>query len=130
MTQIRRLTIVLAVSVGPATASPLEDLLQGYRDNAGVLDPARGAAAWTRPVPAPDGKHRRCSDCHGKALAQAGRPLATGKPIPPLAPSVNPDALGDPAKVEKWIYRNCRWTWGRECSPQEKGDLILFLSNQ
>ncbi len=130
MSPNRRLSMLLALCVGPATASPLDGLLQDYRDTAGALDPARGAAAWTRPMPAPDGKPRRCSDCHGSDLTQAGRHLRTGKPIPPLAPSVSPDALSDPAKVEKWLYRNCRWTWGRECTPQEKGDLLLFLSMQ
>ena len=130
MTRVRRLLMLLAVSAGPAMAGPLDGLLQGYRDTAGALDPARGAAAWTRPMPVPDDKPRRCSDCHGEDLTRVGRHLRTGKPIPPLAPSANPDALSDPAKVEKWLHRNCRWTWGRECSAQEKGDLVLFLSNQ
>ncbi|MBA1331752.1 cytochrome C, partial [Candidatus Endoriftia persephone str. Guaymas] len=26
--------------------------------------------------------------------------------------------------------RNCRWTFGRDCTPQEKGDLMLFIQGQ
>jgi hypothetical protein len=124
------LAIVLALWAAATAASPLDGLIQKYRNATGALDPERGAAAWTRPWPASDGKLRRCSDCHGNDLTRAGRHLRTGKPIPPLAPSVNPDALSDPGKVEKWLHRNCRWTWGRECTPREQGDLILFLADR
>ena len=130
MIRYRRLPMLLALCAATAAASPLDRLLQDYRSTAGTLDPARVAAAWTRPTATPDGKTRRCSDCHGNDPTRAGRHLRTGKPIPPLAPSANPDALSDPAKVEKWLYRNCRWTWGRECTPGEKGDLVLFLTTQ
>ncbi len=126
-----RLTLFLvALASATAAAAPLDGLLQEYRTAAGPPDAARGAAAWTQPMPAADGKTRRCSDCHGNDLTQAGRHLSTGKPIPPLAPSANSNALSDPAKVEKWLYRNCRWTWGRECTPGEKADLVLFLTTQ
>ena len=129
MNALRRLPLLLALCAGAAAASPLDDLLQDYRSAAGTPDPERGAAAWTRPMATPDGDPRRCSDCHGTDLTQAGRHLRTGKPIPPLAPSANPDALSDPDEVEKWLYRNCRWTWGRECTPREKGELILFIAS-
>jgi hypothetical protein len=38
--------------------------------------------------------------------------------------------LTDVASIEKWFLRNCRGTWGRECSAQEKGDLLLFINQQ
>ncbi|MBT5634001.1 MAG: DUF1924 domain-containing protein, partial [Gammaproteobacteria bacterium] len=30
-------------------------------------------------------------------------------------------------KVEKWFKRNCKWTFSRPCSPQEKGDILTFI---
>ncbi len=56
--------------------------------------------------------------------------MRTGKAIEPLAPSVNPKRLSDTAKVEKWFTRNCKWTVGRACAPQEKGDVLSFIRAQ
>ena len=44
-----------------------------------------------------------------------------------MAPSVASGRYTDPGKVEKWFGRNCLWTWGRECTAQEKGDLLEYL---
>ena len=30
-------------------------------------------------------------------------------------------------KVEKWFKRNCKWTFGRTCTEQEKGDMLAYL---
>ena len=53
--------------------------------------------------------------------------LFTGKAIEPLAPSANPKRLTDPEHIEKWFLRNCKWTLGRECTPQEKGDFLVMI---
>lgn len=108
------------------------DLLQGYRDaGAGPFSADTGRAAWTREYPAAQGgAARSCATCHGADPGRTGRHAETGKPIEPMAASVNPARLSDPAKVEKWFRRNCRWTLGRECSPQEKGDFVQYLSTQ
>ncbi|HEY5789135.1 MAG TPA: DUF1924 domain-containing protein, partial [Gammaproteobacteria bacterium] len=63
-------------------------------------------------------------------LRSAGRHLRTRKPIEPLAPSANPRRLTDTAEIEKWFRRNCDWTVGRECTAQEKGDLLAWLRTQ
>jgi hypothetical protein len=68
--------------------------------------------------------------CHGRDLTQPGRQANTGKVIEPLAPSVNPQRLTDPAKIEKWLTRNCRWTLGRECTANEKADFIAYIKTQ
>ena len=47
-----------------------------------------------------------------------------------MAVSVNPKRLSDPAKVEKWFGRNCRWTLGRDCTPQEKADFVALHPEQ
>lgn len=46
-----------------------------------------------------------------------------------MSPAVNPKRLSDPKKIEKWFLRNCKWTLGRECTPQEKGDYLTYLRN-
>jgi hypothetical protein len=82
-----------------------------------------GARLWnSRPY-----QDRQCADCHGADLSQPGRHRRTHKSIDPMAASVAGDRYTDPDKVEKWFRRNCRWTWGRECTAQEKGDLLEYL---
>ena len=92
---------------------------------------ADGAAAWVKTYPQADGSPARsCASCHTADLTQPGRHAKTGKPIEPLAPSVNPQRLTDPKKVEKWLLRNCRWTLGRECSAAEKAEFISYIKSQ
>jgi hypothetical protein len=96
-----------------------------------AADPAAGAAGWTKEYPQADGSApRSCVTCHGRDLTQPGRQANTGKVIEPLAPSVNPQRLTDPAKIEKWLTRNCRWTLGRECTADEKADFIAYIKTQ
>lgn len=56
-----------------------------------------------------------------------GKHSVTGKPIDPLAPAANPERFTNPAKVEKWFKRNCKDVLKRECTPQEKGDVLTYL---
>lgn len=115
-------------AVGVAWAGTAADgLLAQYRA-AGAPEPSaeRGAAFWRATHPAPDGTgDRSCETCHGKTLSAPGRHATTGEPIEPMTA---PGRLSDPLKVEKWFGRNCRWTLGRECTPGEKADVVLFLS--
>lgn len=113
-----------------AYAGP-DGLLDTYRaKGAGPFSAEAGQAAWTRKFQsAKSPTTRSCSSCHGIDLRQAGKHVRTGKIIKPMAVSVNPDRLSDQRKVKKWLRRNCRWTMGRECSTQEKGDLIQFLGS-
>lgn len=67
-----------------------------------------------------------CTSCHGSALAGPGK-MRSGKPIDPMAPSVVPTRFTDAANVEKWFKRNCGDVLGRECSPAEKADVLIFL---
>jgi hypothetical protein len=114
-------------------ASPaVERLLQEYRQQgAGPFSPARGETLWQREHAARnDAKPRSCTSCHGRDLSRTGRHVRTGKPVKPMAPSANPTRLTDQRKIRKWFRRNCKWTLGRECSPQEKGDLLNYLIKQ
>jgi hypothetical protein len=122
----------VAVVPGAGAESVVDERLSAYRQQGGAdFSAARGRAMWTevrgerRP-----GQAQSCADCHGSDITRAGKHVRTGKPIEPLAPSVNPVRLSDTASIEKWLLRNCKGTWGRECSAQEKGDLLLFIRQQ
>jgi len=94
-------------------------------------DAAAGRAAWTAEHPQADGSPARsCATCHTADPTRAGEHVKTGKPIEPLAPSVNPERLTDPKHIEKWLYRNCRWTLGRECTADEKADFLAYIRTQ
>ena len=86
---------------------------------------AAGKATWFKEV---DG--RSCTTCHTDSVLAKGRHERTGKVIEAMAPSVNPQRLTDRKKISKWLLRNCKWTFGRECSAQEKGDILVWLSEQ
>ncbi|MCU7815892.1 MAG: DUF1924 domain-containing protein [Candidatus Thiodiazotropha sp. (ex Lucinoma kastoroae)] len=107
----------------------MEELIDQYQaKGAGPFTAEQGAVAWDRTVVhAKSSQTRRCSDCHGGDLTKVGRHAKTGKRIESMAPSVNSQRLSDSKKIEKWFKRNCQWTWGRACTAQEKGDLLLYL---
>ncbi len=122
--------MALAALAGEAAAGDVVDgLLAQYRaQGAEGFDAARGKALWeSRHMQSKLGEMVSCASCHTSDLAQAGRHLRTGKRIEPMSPAVNPERLTDAAKIEKWFRRNCRWTLGRVCTPQEKGDVLMFI---
>ncbi|MCP4267412.1 MAG: DUF1924 domain-containing protein, partial [Candidatus Brocadiaceae bacterium] len=65
--------------------------------------------------------------CHGSDLNQAGKHVRTNKLIKAMAPSANPERYTKVKKIKKWFLRNCKWTLGRECTAQEKGDVLAYL---
>ncbi len=101
-------------------------MLERYSAEAELpLNPARGRELWHR-----DMNGRSCLSCHTDSVYSKGRHERTGKVIEPMAPSVNPNRYKKPKKIEKWFLRNCKWTYGRPCTAQEKGDMLLWLSEQ
>ncbi len=115
-----------------AQADTVGDLLAQYAAAGGKdFSAANGEAMWTQENPDPEGgAARSCASCHTANLTQPGKHARTGKAIDPMAPSVNPERLTDAKKVEKWFLRNCKWTLGRECTPQEKGDFLSYIKLQ
>lgn len=75
-----------------------------------------------------DGKSMSCTTCHSADPMKPGKTL-TFRKIEPLAPSVTPARFSDAKKVEKWFRRNCNDVLGRECSAQEKGDFISWITS-
>ena len=92
---------------------------------------AEGEGLWNRTfVDGGTGQERSCALCHTSDPRQGGKHAKTGKPIEPMAPSVNPERLTDNRKIAKWFKRNCKWTLGRECTTQEQGDVLAFLRSR
>lgn len=125
------LWVLLAIAAGPnaASADPVDDLLKDFAaQGAGNFSAQAGEQFWDHPVTDPkSGDVRRCSLCHSTDLRRSGKHATTGKVIEPMAPSVNPKRLSNRADIEKWLLRNCKWTLGRECTPQEKGDVLVMI---
>jgi cytochrome c553 len=131
----RKLCSVLAIlgmasAVAGAADSPA-GLMAQYAQQAGVpvtsLSTQRGATLYRTEHPGRDGQAVSCAGCHTANPTQPGR-TRVGKRIEPLAPAANPQRFTDAAKVEKWFRRNCQDVLQRECSAQEKGDFIAWLS--
>ena len=121
-----------AAVIAPASAADdavISALLKGYEgQGASKFSASRAEAMWTQNfVDAKTGDKRRCALCHTEDLRRMGKQAVTGKVIEPLAPSANPKRLTDPEHIEKWFLRNCKWTLGRECTPQEKGDFLSMI---
>lgn len=117
----------LGLSGGALAETAVDELMDEYRAQ-GVenADATAGSALWQRAFQG----DRRCSGCHTTDPTRAGRHLTTGKVIDPMAPSVNPQRLTEVRTIRKWLYRNCKWTLGRECTAQEQADLLAWLRIQ
>lgn len=113
-------------------ATPASDSLMQELKQAGATDgnAETGKALWTEEKQQVAGKGRSCSICHGTDLTQAGEHQRTHKVIEPMAPSVNAERFTEVAEMKKWFKRNCKWTWGRECTAQEQMDILTFLLSQ
>lgn len=121
---------------GAVSAGSREDQLARYASAAKAGNPAfsgfsaeRGKTLHTQNFAGGKPDTPACTTCHGKDTRAAGRTPA-GKAIDPVAVSAAPSRYTDPAKVEKWFKRNCNEVLGRECSAQEKGDWLSFMSAQ
>lgn len=123
------LSLLLLMLTAPASADTVDELLEQYRSaGAGEFSAVAGEQLWHTSYShdkAPNS--RSCATCHTSDPQSIGEHVRTGKSIKPMARSMNFDRFTDRAKVEKWFKRNCKWTLGRECSVQEKGDLLVYL---
>jgi Domain of unknown function (DUF1924) len=123
-------TMALAIVTALACAAPAAraatpaDALAGYTAAAGAAPTTpRGQALFTTT----HGREWSCASCHGSVPTQVGKHASTGKAIEPLAPAANAQRFTDPAKTEKWFRRNCNDVMGRECSANEKADVLAWL---
>ena len=119
-------TILLASHT--ASAGVADQMLNEYIQQGAKPSALAGETLWNREfVDAKSGKNRSCASCHTSRLTQTGEHVKTGKVIKPMAPSVNPKRFTKVKKVNKWFKRNCKWTLGRECTLQEKADVLAYI---
>jgi hypothetical protein len=126
------LMIASALISTTVLANTVDQRLQEYTTQGGKNYSAdAGKNMWSREFKsAEDGKLRACTTCHSGDLRTTGKHAVTGKVIQPMSPAVNKERLTDAEKIEKWFGRNCKWTYGRECTAQEKGDFLKFIQSQ
>jgi hypothetical protein len=110
----------LALSVNATTP---QDLLKSYESQSAKASPSRGEQFFN----AKHGKEWSCASCHENPPNHETKHVVTGKAIKPLAPSANPARFTDDVKVDKWFKRNCNDVLGRECTAQEKADVLSWL---
>lgn len=126
--------ILFCTAALPALAAEtvVAEMLHGFRAEGGAdFSGQRGKQMWTQHfTQEKTGKQVSCASCHTSDPRQAGSHIRTGKRIEPMAASVNAERFTDVAKINKWFLRNCKWTLGRECTAQEKGDFLTYLLNE
>lgn len=126
------LVVLASAPVNSAWAenTSIDTLLQVYASQgAAAADAEQGQYLWQKTYQA-NGEfaERSCTSCHTENLTNPGKHIKTSKLIEPMSPSVNQQRLTDQKKIEKWFKRNCKWTMGRECTAQEKADLLLYMN--
>lgn len=122
--------VVFLFSSHAVMADALNDMFNEYKQN-GVtsFNEQAGETLWNKQFnDNKTGEVRSCTTCHGTNLKKVGKHAKTGKPIEPIAPSVNKKSLTEVKKIKKWFKRNCKWTMGRECTAQEKADLLTYIN--
>lgn len=126
---MRVLPIVLGLALGWVSsaqgATPAE-ILAGYKaQGSGTPSAERGQKFFTTNF----GKQMgwSCASCHTADPRQRGKDDMTEKRIEPLAPAVNAQRFTDKHKVENALRQNCKDVVGRECTAQEKVDVLTWL---
>ncbi len=138
---IRLLLVAAAAALLPsltAAADARRDaILADYAGLAKTADPIfagfdakRGETLFRTRWATGDQKTPSCVSCHTANPRSPGRNAKTGRPIEPVAVSVNPRRFTDAGDVEKQFGRDCKSVLGRECTPKEKGDYITFMAGQ
>ena len=98
---------------------PVEDLGMASCATCHHADPLKATLAHQDQIP--------CRACHVMFSRQPESHRPTKSEIPPLAPAGNPNRFTNEWTVEHWFGYNCKMLLRRECTPQEKGDLITWL---
>lgn len=123
-------TLFLSAGTLPAHAETPQNFLDTFTQESKAQNPAfKGfsAKAGESFYKNKHGGDWSCSSCHTDNPAAEGKHAVTGKVIQPLSPNANPSRFTDAAKVNKWFKRNCNDVLKRECTPEEKGNLLTYL---
>lgn len=103
---------------------------KGGNSSFGGFSKNRGEQIFYAELLDKNGQKISCTTCHQIDIRQKGKNPTTGKVIDPLAPSITPSRLSDRAEIEKWLKRNFKQVYGREGTPLEKGDVLMFISSK
>ena len=132
---MKYLVVLLTASI-TLFASPIDSYLEQLKKEATIknqnfkgFDVNRGKKIFTSKHIGKRGKKVSCASCHISNLSNYGENVFTGKKIKPLSPKANPKRLTDIKKVKKWLRRNFKDVYKREGTPQEKGDVLLYILN-
>jgi len=118
--------VSIPLSFSLAEDNTINNLLQDYKkQGANSPDAEQGKQLWQKLFN--KNGERSCASCHTNDLTQNGKHIKTNKVIKPMSPSANPERLTDSKKVNKWFKRNCKWTYGRECTAQEKSNFLVYI---
>ncbi|WNJ98666.1 DUF1924 domain-containing protein [Thalassospiraceae bacterium LMO-JJ14] len=127
----------LAPTLVMAGDAERDAIVAGYANQARAADPAftafsaaRGEELFRTKWSTGDPRTPSCTACHTANPKNPGRNAKTGRPIDPVAVSVNPSRFTDAGDVEKQFKRDCKSVLGRPCTPLEKGDYITFMTGQ
>jgi hypothetical protein len=120
------LSALVAIPYGVGAADKEPALLAAYRSQAELpLSAERGKALWEK-----RNGSKSCTNCHGMDITQPGEMEVMfffSRSIPPMALSANPDRFRDAETADKKFDKNCKRVFQRVCTPQEKGDMLLYL---
>lgn len=123
----------VAAAADPARQAILDDYARQAASEPGDFagfSAARGERLYLGPHSGGKPQTPSCAACHTADPRATGRHVNTGRPIEPMAVSVNPERFTDARDVEKRFARDCRNVLGRPCTATEKGDFITYLSGQ
>lgn len=129
--------IILPLAALAAGNTERAAILADYAAKARAADPGftgfsaqRGEALFRGSFAGGDARTPSCLSCHTADPRQPGRNAKTGRPIDPVAVSVDPRRYTDAAQVDKHFARDCKSVLGRDCTPLERGDYITFMMGQ
>ena len=123
MIRKKMLGLLLLSSMKMVFSATPNELLKGYEVMSGKGSMTRGEQFFNTK----HGKEWSCASCHENPPNHDTKHIVTGKVIKPLSPNINIERFTDQAKVEKWFKRNCNDVLGRECTNQEKADVLSWL---
>jgi uncharacterized membrane protein len=121
--------MVMGMAAQPAVAETPAEVLAIFKAEAASTPDFQGFSA-ARGAEFYKNKHGgewSCASCHTDDPAAQGKHAKSDKLIKPLAPAINPERFTEMKKIAKWYKRNCNDVLDRECTAQEKGDVLTYL---
>ncbi|MDX8384398.1 MAG: DUF1924 domain-containing protein [Ghiorsea sp.] len=144
MKKMMIMVALLALTPALAQANAIPEMMDKYKAaGASNFSAEAGKKMWTKEMPytSKKGEHitgRSCSTCHNAVPTTPGKHAKTGKVIPPMTQATQVEnrrsgemkpRFSSAKKIKKWFKRNCKWTYGRVCTAQEKGNFLMFFKS-